>query len=58
MRIRSKQPLVEGWSFDPGRSSEAVEAVIGDPGRPSVRTLQPLLEMGVSAAARLKGGGS
>jgi hypothetical protein len=48
--------VLEGWTFDPERSSDAVAAVVAQPG-PSVRTLQPLLQMGVSAARR-KGGGS
>jgi hypothetical protein len=41
--------VLEGWAFDPGRAAEAVGAVVADPGT-SVRTLQPLLQMGVSTA--------
>jgi hypothetical protein len=46
--------VLEGWTFDEERSSEAIEAVVAAPG-PSVRTLRPLLQMGVSQA-RQKGG--
>lgn len=46
--------VLEGWAFDPERAPEAVEAVVADP-EASVRTLQPLLQMGVSAAG-WKGG--
>jgi hypothetical protein len=48
--------VLEGWAFDPERAPEAVEAVVVDPDA-SVRTLQPLLQIGVSAAG-WKGGQS
>ena len=47
--------VLEGWAFDPESSSQAVEALVTEPGAP-VRTLHPLLQMGVSA--RRKGGNS
>jgi hypothetical protein len=42
--------VIEGWAFDPSRSAQAVVAAVA--GRTSrVRTLQPLMELAVSAAA-------
>lgn len=41
--------VLEGWSFDPARSADAVVAALAEPGS-SARTLQPLLQMGISSA--------
>jgi len=41
--------VIEGWAFDPSRSAQAVVAAVA--GRTSrARTLQPLMELAVSAA--------
>ena len=39
--------VLEGWAFDPARAIEAASAVAGD--REGIRTLQPLMQMAVSA---------
>ena len=39
--------VLEGWAFDPARASEAVRAAVG--ARQGVRTLEPLMQMAVSA---------
>jgi hypothetical protein len=39
--------VLEGWAFDPARASEAARAVAG--AREGIRTLQPLMQMAVSA---------
>lgn len=41
--------VVEGWAFDPKRSTEAVIEAIAGP-TSSARTLLPLVEMAVSTA--------
>ncbi len=41
--------VLEGWAFDSGDAHRAVRAVAGE--REGVRTLQPLVQMGVSSAA-------
>lgn len=45
--------VLEGWAFDPRDADRAARAVAGE--REGVRTLQPLVQMGVSAVA-LTGG--
>jgi hypothetical protein len=40
--------VLEGWAFDPARASEAAFAVAGT--NDDVRTLQPLMQMAVSAS--------
>ncbi len=40
--------VLEGWSFDPGRSSRAAAEAVGALG---ARTLHPVLQMAVSTAA-------
>jgi hypothetical protein len=40
--------VLEGWSFDPARSERSAAAAIGATG---ARTLHPILQMAVSAAA-------
>lgn len=40
--------VLEGWAFDLARASEAVRAAVG--ARHGVRTLEPLMQMAVSAA--------
>jgi hypothetical protein len=40
--------VLEGWAFDPARASEAAFAVAGT--NNDVRTLQPLMQMAVSAS--------
>ena len=45
--------VLEGWAFDPDDADRAVHAVGGAFER--VRTLQPLVQMGVSATAVLDG---
>jgi hypothetical protein len=47
--------VLEGWAFSPRDTHRAVRAVAGASAR--VRTLQPLVQMGVSSAADLGGGG-
>jgi hypothetical protein len=39
--------LLDGWSFDPGRSAAAAAAVLG--AEPDSRILFPMLEVGVEA---------
>jgi len=39
--------VLEGWALDPGRAAEAANAAVG--ARDCVRTLQPLLQMAISA---------
>jgi hypothetical protein len=48
--------VVEGWAFDPGRSAAAVVAAVAGPSA-RARTLHPLMEMAVSTATAIKGGG-
>lgn len=45
--------VLEGWSFDPARSSRAAAVAVGAPG---ARTLHPVLHMAVSSD-RLSNGG-
>jgi hypothetical protein len=45
--------VLEGWAFDPARAGEAASAVAGS--RQGIRTLQPLMQMAVSAAPNLGG---
>jgi hypothetical protein len=40
--------VLEGWAFDRARASDAVRAAVG--ARQGVRTLEPLMQMAVSAA--------
>jgi hypothetical protein len=40
--------VLEGWAFDPRDADRAVRAVVGAP--EAIRTLQPLVQMGVSCA--------
>jgi hypothetical protein len=47
--------VLEGWAFDPRDTRRAVHAVAGSSA--AVRTLQPLVQMGVSSAAVLGGEG-
>lgn len=42
--------VVEGWAFDPGRSTETVLQALG--AAPDARTLYPVLEIAVSQAAQ------
>jgi hypothetical protein len=44
--------MLEGWALDPARASEAVRAAVGT--REGIRTLQPLVQMAVSASDRLQ----
>jgi hypothetical protein len=44
--------MLEGWALDPTRASEAVRAAVGT--REGIRTLQPLVQMAVSASDRLQ----
>ena len=44
--------ILEGWAFDPARSGAAILA-LGSPGE--ARTLQPVAQMAVSAAANQGG---
>lgn len=56
--VRDEQILglvVDGWAFDPGRSADAVVAVVAGRGSPA-RTLHPLLHMAVSTAPEGEGG--
>jgi hypothetical protein len=39
--------VLEGWALDPARAAEAANAVAG--ARDRVRTLQPLMQMAISA---------
>ena len=39
--------VFEGWAFDPARAGEAAHAAAG--ARDGIRTLQPLMQMAVSA---------
>jgi hypothetical protein len=41
--------VLEGWAFDPTRAEEAVRAAAGT--RDGIRTLEPLVQMAVSAAS-------
>ena len=41
--------VLEGWAFDPRRADDAVRAAAG--ARDGVRTLEPLVQMAVSAAS-------
>jgi hypothetical protein len=41
--------VLEGWAFDPRRAEEAVRAAAGT--REGIRTLEPLVQMAVSAAS-------
>jgi hypothetical protein len=45
--------VLEGWAFDPDDAQRAVRAVGG--AFEGVRTLQPLVQMGVSSASVLEG---
>lgn len=45
--------VLEGWAFDLRDAQRAVRAVAG--GSVGIRTLQPLVQMGVSSAAGLGG---
>jgi hypothetical protein len=45
--------VLEGWAFDPDDAQRAVRAAGG--AIEGVRTLQPLVQMGVSSASVLKG---
>ena len=47
--------VLEGWAFDLGDAHRAVRAVAG--ASKGVRTLRPLVQMGVSSAAVLGGTG-
>jgi hypothetical protein len=47
--------VVEGWAFEPGRSSEAVVAALAGNGS-SAQTLHPIAEMAVSTAPLPSGG--
>jgi hypothetical protein len=47
--------VLEGWAFDVRDAQRAVRAVAGTSA--DVRTLQPLVQMGVSSAAVLGGDG-
>jgi hypothetical protein len=40
--------VLEGWSFDPMRATDAARVAIG---REGVRTLQPLMQMAISLPA-------
>jgi hypothetical protein len=56
LRDRSLAGVVlEGWAFSPRDTQRAVRAVAG--GCAGVRTLQPLVQMGVSSAAARGGHG-
>jgi hypothetical protein len=41
--------VLEGWALDPARAGEAARAAAG--AREGIRTLQPLMQMAVSATA-------
>jgi hypothetical protein len=41
--------VLEGWALDPARADEAARAAAG--AREGMRTLQPVMQMGVSATA-------
>ena len=41
--------ILDGWAFDPARSGAAIRALGGSP--EETRTLQPIVQMAVSAAA-------
>jgi hypothetical protein len=41
--------VLEGWALDPGRADEAARAAAGT--RDGVRTLEPLVQMALSASA-------
>jgi hypothetical protein len=45
--------VLEGWALDPARGGEAARAVAG--AREGFRTLQPLVQMAVSAARASQG---
>lgn len=45
--------VLEGWAFDPARADEAVRAAAG--ARDGIRTLEPLVQMAVSAASTESG---
>lgn len=45
--------VLEGWAFDPARSRAAIQALGGSP--EEARTLQPIVQMAVSAAANQGG---
>jgi hypothetical protein len=45
--------VLEGWAFDPDDAQRAVRAVGGT--FEGIRTLQPLVQMGVSSASVLEG---
>lgn len=47
--------VVEGWAFDPTRSTEAVVAAVASSGS-RARTLHPLFQMAVSTAPIASGG--
>lgn len=47
--------VLEGWAFDPSRSTEAVLAAVSSPGS-RARTLHPLYQMAVSTAPIASGG--
>ena len=47
--------VIEGWAFDPSRSADAAVAAVAGRTR-RARTLQPLMELAVSAARQ--GGGT
>jgi hypothetical protein len=50
--LRDEQTMglvLEGWAFDSARAGEAARAAAG--AREGIRTLEPLMQMAVSAAA-------